>query len=112
MLFREEVPAVPDLNALMPAWAQQLSVLVLLILVVSAFLKGWVVTRAQNERDVAAERRIADIWEQNYLGEKANNEKLIAALQPVLSGNEAILKAVTEVQEEQRRTRERGRPAR
>lgn len=112
MLFREEVPSVPDLNALMPAWAQQLSVLVLLILVVSAFLKGWVVTRAQNERDMAAERRIADIWEQNYLGEKANNEKLIAALQPVLSGNEAILKAVTEVQEEQRRTRERGRPAR
>jgi hypothetical protein len=103
---------VPSLDALLPPWAQQLSLLAVLIIIVGAFVRGWVVTKAQNERDIAAERRVSDIWEKTAHDATANNDKLIAALQPVLSGNEAILKAVTDVQEEQRRMRERRGPGR
>jgi hypothetical protein len=110
VLFAEPTPAVPDLNALMPAWAQQLTVLGLLILIVSAFLRGWIVTKRQNESDLAAERRVSDIWEKNAEVANSQVDRLTAALQPVLDGNSAILKAVTEVQEEQRRMRDRGRP--
>lgn len=104
--------SVPSLDALLPPWAQQLSLLGLLILIVIAFLRGWVITKAQNDSDIAAERRVSDIWESNAKDAAANNDKLIAALQPVLSGNEAILKAVSDVQDEQRRMRERRGPGR
>jgi hypothetical protein len=94
----------------MPAWAQQISLLGLLILIVAAFLTGRIVTRTQNERDIAAERRVSDIWERNAEVANSQVDRLTAALQPVLDGNAAILRAVSEVQEEQRRMRERGRP--
>lgn len=110
MLFAAD--DVPTLDALLPPWAQQLSLLGLLLIIVAAFLRGWIVTKAQNERDIAAERRVSDIWENNAKQSTDQNEKLIAALQPVLSSNEAILKAVTEVQTEQTRMRERRGPGR
>lgn len=94
----------------MPPWAQQISLLGLLILIVAAFLRGWIITRSQNDRDLAAERRVSDIWERNAEVANSQVDRLTAALQPVLDGNAAILKAVSEVQEEQRRMRERGRP--
>jgi hypothetical protein len=103
---------VPSLDALLPPWAQQLSLVGLLVVIVAAFMRGWIVTKAQNERDIAGERRVSDIWERNANTANLNNDKLIAALEPILAGNEAILKAVSEVQDEQRRFRERGRPPR
>lgn len=109
MLFADEATG---LDALLPPWAQQLSLLGALLICIVAFVRGWVITKAQNERDVTAERRVSDIWEKNYKDSTANNDKLIAALQPVLSSNEAILKAVSDVQEEQRRMRERRGPGR
>jgi hypothetical protein len=109
MLLGEPTGNVPSLDALLPPWAQQLSLLGVMMLIVVAFVRGWVVTKAQNERDIAAERRVSDIWEKTASDASTNNEKLITALQPVLSSNEAILKAVTEVQDAQRRY-ERGRP--
>jgi hypothetical protein len=112
VLFAEPDTAVPDVNALMPPWAQQLTVLSMLVIIVSAFIRGWVVTRRQNESDLAAERKVSDIWEKNAEVANSQVDRLTAALQPVLDGNAAILKAVTEVQEEQRRMRERGRPTR
>jgi hypothetical protein len=107
MILGAETGEVPSLDALLPPWAQQLSLLGILVVIVFAFLRGWVVTKAQNERDIASERRVSEIWEKNYTETTANNDKLIAAFQPVLSSNEAILKAVSDVQEEQRRMRER-----
>jgi hypothetical protein len=110
VFLAEEAPAIPDLNALLPPWAQQISLLGLLLAIVLAFLRGWVITKLQNERDIAAERRVSDIWERNAQVANSQVDRLTAALQPVLDGNAAILKAVSEVQEEQRRMRERGRP--
>lgn len=110
VLFGEASPDVPDLNALMPPWAQQLSLVGLLIVIVVSFVRGWIVTSRQNDRDIAAERRVSDIWEKNAEVANSQVDRLTLALQPVLDGNAAILKAVTEVQEEQRRMRERGRP--
>jgi hypothetical protein len=76
-----------------------------------AFVRGWVVTGRQNERDIAAERRVSDIHEANAERAIALNEKLaMDVVQPLLAGNEAILKAVGDVQEEQRRQRETRRP--
>jgi hypothetical protein len=103
--------STPDaLSELLPPWAQGLSLLSLLTLIVLAFLRDWVISAKRNEREVAAERRVSETWESNYKQAAAINEKLIAGFDPVLKSNEAILKAVTEVQDEQRRTRERGRP--
>lgn len=100
--------AVPEgIDALMPTWAQQLSLLTLLILIVVAFLRGWVVTRSQNERDIAAERRIADIWQHNAEKSTELNAELTKAFGPVLDSNSAILQAVQAVQREQELLRER-----
>jgi hypothetical protein len=99
----------PSLDALLPAWAQQLSLLTLLILIVAAFLRGWVVTRAQAGREAEAERRIADVWKGNFEQSNALNKQLTDAFQPVLEQNAAILKAVEAVQARQVAAEERDR---
>lgn len=117
MFWSAEVQAVPEgLDALMPPWAQQLSLLSLLVVIIMAFLRGWVVPRTQNERDIAAERKISDIWQSNAQQAMELNREFANAFAPVLDGNEAILRAVEAVQsrlvaqeDEMRRLRERGR---
>lgn len=100
---------MPDgIDALLPPWAQQLSVLGLLLIAVMSFVRGWIVTKSQNERDIAAERRVSDIWESNATKALEISQTLTTTLAPVLDQNDAILKAVSEIQEEQRRARERG----
>lgn len=113
MFIAGEVPAVPTegLDALLPPWAQGLSLLTILILIIAAWLRGWVVTRTEAERMVAAERRVSDIHEASATASIELNKLLTQAFAPVLEQNEAILKAVEAVQEEQRRMRER-RPGR
>jgi hypothetical protein len=108
-----EVPAIPTegLDALLPPWAQGLSLVSLLIIIIVAWVRGWVVSKAEYERGVAAERRVSDIWEANFNGATQLNQQLTQAFAPVLEQNEAILKAVEAVQEEQRRMRDR-RPGR
>lgn len=107
MWLAGEAPAVPEgIDALMPPWAQQLSVLGLLVIIITAWVRGWVVTRAQADREIAAERRVSDIWEATATKSLAINETFVDAFAPVLDSNQAILKAVTEVQNEQRRYRE------
>lgn len=115
MLIAAEVPAVPegfDLNALMPPWAQQLSLLTLLILIVVAFARGWVITRTQADREVEAERRITEVWKGNYEGSNELNQQLTEGFQPVLDSNAAILKAVEALQDRQERAEERENQAR
>lgn len=107
MLFVEGEP--PSLDALMPPWAQQLSLLTLLILIVAAFMRGWVLTRAQATRETEAERRIADIWKGNFEQSTELNKQLTNAFQPVLDQNAAILKAVEAVQTRQLAQEERER---
>ena len=108
MLFAE-VATQEGLDALMPAWAQQLSLLTLLVLVVAAFLRGWVVTRAQAGREAEAERRIADVWKANYEQSIELNKQLTVAFAPVLESNAASLKAVESVQARQAAAEERDR---
>ena len=104
-----EVPQPEGLDALMPAWAQQLSLLTLLVLIVASFLRGWVVTRAQAGREAEAERRIADIWKANFEQLNELNKQLTQAFQPVLESNAAILKAVEAVQTRQAAQEDRER---
>lgn len=113
MFFAGEVSAVPTegLDALLPPWAQGLSLVSLLVIITAAWLRGWIVTKGEYERGIAAERRVSDIWEANFNGATQLNQQLTQALAPVLASNEAVLKAVEAVQEEQRRMRER-RPGR
>ena len=99
----------PSLDALLPPWAQQLSLLTLLVLIVMAFLRGWVVTRAQSGREAEAERRIADVWKANFDKSNELNQQLTEAFQPVLDQNAAILKAVEAVQARQIAQEERDR---
>lgn len=108
MLFAE-VAEPAGLDALMPAWAQQLSLLTLLILIVTSFLRGWVLTRAQAQREAESERRIADIWKGNFEQATELNNQLTSAFQPVLEQNAAILKAVEAVQARQLAAEERDR---
>ncbi len=107
MFFAEGEP--PSLDALMPPWAQQISLLTLLILIVAAFMRGWVVTRAQAGREAEAERRIAEVWKGNFEHANALNKQLTDAFQPVLDQNAAILKVVEAVQARQVAAEERDR---
>jgi hypothetical protein len=97
------------MDALLPPWAQQLSLLTLLLLIVMAFLRDWVVTRARSQREAEAERRIADVWKANYEQSIQLNERLTEAFAPVLDSNAAILKAVEAVQARQMAAEERER---
>jgi hypothetical protein len=99
----------PSLDALLPTWAQQLSLLTLLVLIVTAFMRDWVVTRSRVQREADAERRIADIWKGNFEQATELNKRLTDAFQPVLDQNEAILKAVEAVQARQLAAEERDR---
>lgn len=110
MELAAEVPAVPvpeGLDALMPAWAQQLSLVGLLVLIVAAWISGRVLTRAQADREVEAERRIADVWKTNFESAIALTEQITEGFQPVLDQNAAILRAIEALQERQRLVEER-----
>ncbi len=97
-----EAPAIPEgLDALMPAWEQGLSLLTLLILIVAAFMRGWIMTRAQADRELEGERKISDIWKGNYEAASQLNQQLTDAFQPVLESNAAILKVVESMQARQ-----------
>jgi len=101
-----EVPAVGQgLDSLLPPWAQQLSLLTLLLAIIFGWLRGYVVSRAQNERDLAAERKIAEIWKANYEKAAEINQNLAQALDPVLKMEEAILKSVEGLQDDRERLR-------
>lgn len=109
LLGAETAGDVPSLDALLPPWAQQLSLLGLLVIILVAFLRGWIVTRAQATREAEAERRIADIWKANSDRSNDLNRQLTEAFQPVLDQNAAILKAVESVQSRQIAAEERER---
>ncbi len=109
MLLGAESSDVPSLDALLPQWAQQLSLMGLLIIIVVAFLRGWVVTKHQLSREIESERRIAEIWKGNFEKSTEQNEQLTKAFQPVLEQNAAILKAVEAVQARQAAQEERDR---
>lgn len=102
MYIAGEAPAIPEgLDALMPAWAQGLSLLSLLILIVAAFMRGWILTRTQADRELEGERKISDIWKSNYEQSTVLNQQLTDAFQPVLESNAAILKVVESMQQRQ-----------
>jgi len=107
MLLSDGSGDVPNLDALMPAWAQDLSLVGLLLIIIVAFIRGWVVTRSQATREVDAERKIAEIWKTNFEQSTALNKRLTEAFQPVLDQNAAILKAVEAVQARQLAQEER-----
>jgi H+/gluconate symporter-like permease len=109
MLLGAESSDVPSLDALLPPWAQQLSLLGLLIAIVFVFMRGYIVTRSQAGREAEAERRIADIWKENFDKSTELNEQLTKAFQPVLDQNAAILKAVEAVQARQLAAEDRER---
>jgi hypothetical protein len=102
-----DVTPPQGLDSLLPAWAQQLSLLTLLVLIVMAFMRGYVVTKIQAAREVDSERKIADIWKANYEQSIQLNKQLTESFQPVLDSNAAILKAVEAVQARQQAAEER-----
>lgn len=106
-------PAPEGLDALLPPWAQQLSLLGVLIIIITAWVRGWVLTRTQADREVASERRITDIWERNATQAMEHQKQLTeGVVAPILEGNQAILRAVQALQGEQERMRERRDPRR
>lgn len=106
-------PVPEGLDALLPPWAQQLSLLGVLIIIIAAWARGWVLTRTQADREVEAERRIADIWERNATQAMEHQKQLAeGVVAPILEGNQAILRAVQALQSEQERVRERRDPRR
>lgn len=84
-----------------------MSLLSLLLLIVVAFMRGWVVTRAQCSRENEAERRITDVWKANFEQSTELNKQLTDGFQPVLQSNSAILKVVEAVQARQVAAEER-----
>ena len=102
MNIAAESPAIPDgLDALLPPWAQQLSLVGLLVVIIAAWVTGRVVTRAQADRELEAERKIGDIWKSNYEHATELNQQLTGSFQPVLESNAAILKVVESMQARQ-----------
>ena len=79
------------------------------LVIITAWVSGRVLTRAQADRELEAERRISDIWKGNFEQSTELNKQLTAALQPVLEQNEAILRAVEAVQTRQVAQEERER---
>jgi Tfp pilus assembly protein PilO len=107
MLLGAEGGDVPNLDALLPAWAQDLSLVGILLIIIVSFIRGWVVTRGQAQRELDTERKIAEIWKTNFEQSTAQNQRLTEAFQPVLDQNAAILKAVEAVQARQLAQEER-----
>lgn len=110
--FAGEAPAVPDpsgvldLGSLMPPWVQNISIVGILVLIVMAFMRDWVITKSRHDRELASRDEIASIYKKAAEDSNANVDKLSNGLTPVLAQNEAMLKAISEIQEEQRRYRE------
>lgn len=95
------------IDAALPDWVQGISLLTFLLLTVLAFLRDWVITSRRHERELALKDRVIEVWEGVANKATENNDRLVDALDPVLKGNDAVLKILGEMQEEQRNARRR-----
>lgn len=92
-----------------PSWVERVSAVGLIIMFGLALARNWVYTSGQVDRILEAERRVSDLWKQTAETQQANADKLAGNLEPVLRSNEAILRAVETIQQEQREQRYRER---
>jgi hypothetical protein len=108
-VWAAEVAVTSGLDSVIPPGLEQISLVGLLLLIAVAFIRDWVISSTRHEKELATERKVSEVWEQNATSALALLKELTNAFDPVLKGNEALLKAVSEIQEEQRRYRdERG----
>lgn len=97
------------LDSVIPPGLEQISLIGLLLLIMIAFVRDWIISSSRHEKELATERKVSEVWEQNATRALESLTEISKAFEPVLKGNEAILKAVSDLQEEQRRYRdERG----
>lgn len=93
----------------LPAWAERVSVVGLIVFFGLALARGWLMTSGQAERLLDSERRVSELYRQAAETSQANADRMVTAIEPVTAGNAAILRAVEEIQREQMAQRYRGR---
>lgn len=104
-------PAAPGvgLETIIPGWITDLGWVGLAILAVWAFATNRVYTSGQVDRLLEAERRVTAVWQKTAEDILPALERLSENLDPIVDGNNAVLRAIEGIkaaQEERYRGRE------
>lgn len=72
-----------------------------------ALARNWLYTSGQMEKMISGYERLADTWEAVATQQKETIELLTLSVDPIIQGNEAILRAVESLQKERETPRQR-----
>lgn len=81
-----------------PVWLGDLSLPGAIVLFGIALARGWLLTSGQANRLAEAHAKVAQLWEQVATERGETIRQLNEQMDPLIQGNEAILKAVEELQ--------------
>jgi uncharacterized protein YgbK (DUF1537 family) len=84
-----------------PLWLNDLSLPGAIILFGLALARGWLLTSGQATRLAEAHAKVSDLWKQVAEERQETILQLNEQLEPLMQGNEAILRAVEELQRQQ-----------
>lgn len=84
-----------------PSWLTDLSLPGAIVLFGLALARGWILTSGQANRIVEAYSKVSDLWKQVAEERQETISKISEQLDPLMQGNEAILRAVEELQRQQ-----------
>lgn len=84
-----------------PSWLTDLSLPGAIVLFGLALARGWLLTSGQVNRLTEAHGKVSDLWKQVAEERQETIRKISDQMDPLMQGNEAILKAVEELQRQQ-----------
>lgn len=81
-----------------PSWLSDLSLPTAIILFGFALSRGWLYTSSQVVRLLDSSKRVSDLWEKVATERQETIKLLAASTEPIIQGNEAILRTVEDLQ--------------
>jgi len=102
VVFFSVAASVGDaLNVALPSWASDVTVVGLIILFGVGLARNWFYTGGQVNHVVTQYEKVAALWEKVADERQKTIELMAAGYEPVLRSNEAILRAVEQLQAQQ-----------
>ena len=102
---------MPEFTGGLPSWITDIGVVSMVIIFGIGLARNWFYTAGQVDKTLQQYQKVSDLWERVATERQTTIELLTKSTEPIIQGNEAILRAVENLQREQEFARrlDRGR---
>lgn len=97
---------LPDFGGALPSWASDVGIVGLIVFFGLGLARNWFYTSGQVTHLLTQYENVAALWKQVAEERQETIKMLSDNTEPILKGNEAILRAVENLQHEQERARQ------